>query len=256
MVGIPWIWMGVGWTIPFFFSPFRMAAKTIRVKSGPLGWSCEWGAACKIGEMDLTLRKLHLSKALNGWWNAFTFNKNMVLLPYTFVPCWRHAENVTWRIPAEENIRNYLVLSLMQTHMIWQINGEWKSAHLVFIGSSYVIPLAISFTDIRADKDIERCRFMMILFTNTFKNLANDSVLAYLCLQPHFPEFFLPLSTASPLQTPFELELLMWELTINKNYGRKKQRPLKKINIGLYFFFPFETILYYKYNLSENIFKK
>lgn len=130
--------------------------KTIRVKSGPLAWSCEWGAACKIGEMDLTLRKLHLSKALNGWWNAFTFNKNMVLLPYTFVSCWRHAENVTWRIPAEENIRNYLVLSLMQTHMIWQINGEWKSAHLVFIGSSYVIPLAISFTDIRADKDIEQ----------------------------------------------------------------------------------------------------
>lgn len=24
-VGIPWIWIGVGWTIPFFFKPFRIA---------------------------------------------------------------------------------------------------------------------------------------------------------------------------------------------------------------------------------------
>jgi len=71
-----------------------------------------------------------------------------------------------------------------------------------------VIPLAISFTDIRADKNIEQvCDDKY--FTNTFKKLANYSVLAYLCLQPHFPEFFLPLSTASPWQTPFELELLM-----------------------------------------------
>lgn len=28
-VGIPWIWMGVGCTIPFFFKPFRIAAKKI-----------------------------------------------------------------------------------------------------------------------------------------------------------------------------------------------------------------------------------
>lgn len=26
-VGIPWIWIGVGWTMPFFFKPFRIAAK-------------------------------------------------------------------------------------------------------------------------------------------------------------------------------------------------------------------------------------
>lgn len=128
MVGIPWIWMGVGWTIPFFFSPFRMAAKTIKVKSGPLVWSCEWGAACKIGKMDLTLRKLHLSEALNGWWNAFTFNKNMVLLPYTFMPCWRHAENITWCIPAEENIIS-LVLSLLQKH-IWFNKWMESERHL------------------------------------------------------------------------------------------------------------------------------
>lgn len=25
-VGIPWIWIGVGWTMPFFFKPFRIAA--------------------------------------------------------------------------------------------------------------------------------------------------------------------------------------------------------------------------------------
>ncbi len=42
------------------------------------------------------------------------------------------------------------------------MNEELKAAHLVFIGSSYVIPLAISFTDIKADKDSKQFMFIMI----------------------------------------------------------------------------------------------
>lgn len=39
-VGIPWIWIGVGCTIPFFFKPFRIAANTINRHLCCQCWSC------------------------------------------------------------------------------------------------------------------------------------------------------------------------------------------------------------------------
>lgn len=58
-VGIPWIWMGVGWTIPFFFNPLRIAAET-----NPLLIWCCWSCV----EPDLYFQNLVGTSSLWSFW--------------------------------------------------------------------------------------------------------------------------------------------------------------------------------------------
>lgn len=49
-VGIPWIWIGVGWTMPFFFKPLRIAAKAKnRCHVEPREALCRQSVSC-VGE--------------------------------------------------------------------------------------------------------------------------------------------------------------------------------------------------------------
>lgn len=45
-------------------------------------------------ELPSTCRKFHFLETLDGWWDPITFHQDVVLLPYTLMPLFRHAQNI------------------------------------------------------------------------------------------------------------------------------------------------------------------
>lgn len=112
-----------------------------------------------------TCRKFHFLEALDGWWDTISFHQDVVLPPYTLMPLFRHAQDVTRGCPTlggRQKSREALGHSwrwgfpASLSHIPSQVRvttfSQTGKRYLVLMGSSYVIPLAISFTDIRAEE--------------------------------------------------------------------------------------------------------
>lgn len=46
-----------------------------------------------------TCRKFHFLEALDGWWDAISLHQDVVLSPYTLMPLFRHAQDITGWCP-------------------------------------------------------------------------------------------------------------------------------------------------------------
>lgn len=110
-MGIPWIWIGVGWTMPFFFKPFRIAADRRKKKKGtdlswvaPTFWTSPHACEVQRRKSDVTWRKLHLSEAFDGERDYVSVHQDVKLLSDAIVPGSWHIQDVARGIPALRRI--------------------------------------------------------------------------------------------------------------------------------------------------------
>lgn len=75
----------------------------------------------------------------------------MKLLPDTFMSGAGHIQDVAWCLPAMKNIQVKCEVNKLDK-LLLLLRIHRTETYLVFMGSSYMIPLAISLTDIRADR--------------------------------------------------------------------------------------------------------
>lgn len=101
-VGIPCIWIGVGWTIPFFFKPFRIAAAKTNTDLLSVDDHCEPRVSVLMcwAESAVTWWKLHLSEAFDRSRNAIAINQDVKFLPDAFMSGVWHIQDVAWCFPA------------------------------------------------------------------------------------------------------------------------------------------------------------
>lgn len=165
-VGIPWIWIGVGWTMPFFFKPLRIAAKAKnRCHVEPREALCRQSVSC-VGEG--VCRNL---VEISSLWSFWLEEGCCLHQPRCETSSW-HAHFGCLACSGYSEVPSSCKYS--------RIHGEqkkldkkkkrihWSRTHLVFMGSSYMIPLAISFTDIRADRG-ERVSLASVLTFSMFR---------------------------------------------------------------------------------------
>lgn len=92
--------------------------------------------------------KFHLSEAFDWRRDGVSVNQDVKLLPDALISGVWHVQDIARCLPATSTVGSVVnKKGLPKKKRI-----HWSRTHLVFMGSSYMIPLAISFTDIRADR--------------------------------------------------------------------------------------------------------
>lgn len=145
--------------MPFFFKPFRIAAKTIN-RCQMSRWTTLRFCVDKVldvweRECVVTLWQFHLSEAFDWRRDAVSINQDVKLLPDTLISGVWHIQDIAWCLPATSRIHG----EQKKLDKKKRKKRTWSRTYLVFMGSSYMIPLAISFTDIRADRGVRENSF-------------------------------------------------------------------------------------------------